>query len=149
MYFIVVKLNIVKKHPLLFLLVFLFFVACSNNDKLPAKTNDKYEQTKETLEETEKKNPTRFLSVEGHNKHNLIGQTVIKGTLVNNAKVASFKDVDMELTFYSKTHALLEKDHETIYETVAPGESTDFKTKYFAPKGTDSVALKVTGAKYL
>lgn len=72
---------------------------------------------------------------------------MIKGVLTNNAKVVSYKDVDVELSFYSKTGALLEKDHEVIYETIAPGYGTDFKTKYFAPKGTDSVALKIVGAK--
>jgi hypothetical protein len=61
--------------------------------------------------------------------------------------VVSYKDVDVELTFFSKTGALLEKDHEVIYETVAPGNTASFKTKYYAPKGTDSVALKILGAK--
>jgi hypothetical protein len=125
----------------------LSFAACNSKDKTAEKTKDKYEQTKETLEETEKKNPTRFLAVSGHDKRNLIGQTVIKGTLTNNAKVVSYKDVDVELSFFSKTGALLEKDHEVVYETIAPGQSTAFKTKYFAPKGTDSIALKVVTAK--
>jgi len=122
-------------------------MACSSSDKKAGKEKDKYEQTKETLEETEKKNPARFLTVSGHDRRNLIGQTVIKGTLTNKARVATYKDIDIELSFYSKTGALLEKDHEVIYETLSPGASADFKSKYFAPKGTDSVALKVTGAK--
>ena len=125
----------------------LLFAACNSNDKAPEKTKDKYEQTKESLADTEKKNPSLFLTVSGHDKRNLIGQTVVKGTLTNTAKVSNFKDVDLELSFYSKTGTLLEKDHETIYETLAPGSSTNFKTKYFAPKGTDSVGLKVVGAK--
>jgi hypothetical protein len=123
------------------------FSACSSNDKSTDKPKDKYEQTKETLQETEKKNPQRFLTVSGHDKRNLIRQTVIKGTISNSAKVVSYKDVDVELTFFSKTGALLEKDHEVIYETVSPGNTASFKTKYYAPKGTDSVALKILGAK--
>lgn len=124
------------------------FCACSNRDKTAGeKTKDKYEQTKETLEQTEKKNPIRFLSVEGSNKKNLIGQTVIKGTITNKATVARYKDIDVELSFFSKTGALLQKDHEVIYETIAPGNSTSFKTKTRAPIGTDSVTLKVYEAK--
>ena len=123
-----------------------FFAACNSNEK-NADEKDKYQQTKESMEQTEKKNPKRFLTVEGHDKRNLLGQTVIKGTITNNATVAKFKDVDVELTFFSKTGALLEKDHEVIYETIAPGSSTNFKTKYFAPKGTDSVAMKIVGAR--
>ena len=129
------------------LLLGFVFTACSSKDESADKPKDKYELTKETLEETEKKNPKRFLSVSGHDKRNLFRQTVIKGTVSNNAKVVSYKDVDVELTFFSKTGALLEKDHEVIYETIAPGNTVDFKTKYFAPKGTDSVALKISGAK--
>ena len=123
-------------------------VSCGGEDKAAAKGKDKYDQTKETLEITEKKTPARFLAVGGHDKRNLLGQTVIKGTLTNNAKVVTYKDVDVELAFYSKTGALLEKDHEVIFETIKPGDSKNFKTKYFAPKGTDSVALKVITAKY-
>ena len=55
--------------------------------------------------------------------------------------------MDVNLSFYSKTHALLEQDKETIFELLHPGETKDFKTKYFAPKGSDSVALAVLGAK--
>ena len=124
------------------------FAACGGDDKAAdTKSKDKYEQTKETLEQTEKKNPKRFLSVEGSDRKNLIGQRVIKGTISNKASVASYKDIDIELSFYSETGALLEKDHEVIYETIAAGGSTNFKTKYFAPKGTDSVAMKIAGAK--
>ena len=124
------------------------FAACGGDEKADdAKTKDKYEQTKETLGETEKKNPKRFLSVEGSDRKNLIGQRVIKGIISNKATVASYKDIDIELSFYSETGALLEKDHEVIYETIAAGGSTNFKTKYFAPKGTDSVAMKIAGAK--
>ena len=130
------------------ILVSSVFAACGGDEKVKdEKGKDKYEQTKETLEQTEKKNPKRFLSVEGSDRKNLIGQRVIKGTISNKATVASYKDVDIELSFYSETGALLEKDHEVIYETITAGNSTNFKTKYFAPKGTDSVVMKIAGAK--
>ncbi len=125
----------------------LIISACNSSDKKTDAVNDKYEQTKETLGETEKKNPARFLTVTGHDKKNLLGQTVVKGMLNNTAKVASYKDVQIKLSFYSKTKALLEEDVETVFETLAPGKSAEFKTKYFAPKGTDSVALQIMGAK--
>ncbi|MBL7701929.1 MAG: hypothetical protein JNM14_06740 [Ferruginibacter sp.] len=136
-----------KLIPALILASFVF-ASCGGDEKeAEKKGKDKYEQTKETLEQTEKKNPQRFLTVEGHDHKNLLRQTVIKGTITNKATVASYKDVDIELSFYSETGTLLEKDHEVIYETIAPGVSTSFKTKYFAPKGTDSVAMKIITAK--
>ena len=136
-----------KRIPALLFIATIIFTACNSSDKKADATKDKYEQTKEDLAATEKKNPTLFLKVTGHDKRNLIGQTVVKGTLNNTAKVATYKDIQVKLNFYSKTGAMLEEDSETIFETIEPGKSADFKTKYFAPKGTDSVALKVTGAK--
>ena len=136
-----------KRIPTVLLLSILFFTSCSSNDKKADVKKDKYDQTAATLEDTEKKNPSRFLSVGGHDRKNLIRQTVIIGTVTNNAKICSYKDVDVELAFYSKTGTLLEKDHEMVYEAIAPGKTVSFKTKYYAPKGTDSVALTILDAK--
>ena len=136
-----------KRIPVVLFVIVLIASACSSSDKKTEAVKDKYEETKESLGETEKKNPKLFLTVSGHDKRNLIGQTVVKGTLNNTAKVASYKDVEIRLFFYSKTGTLLSEEPETIFESVAPGKSVDFKSKYFAPKGTDSMAIKVIGAK--
>jgi hypothetical protein len=136
-----------KSIALVLALIAVGFVSCNSSDKKAEKGKDKYEQTKENLGDSEKHNPQRFITIGGHDKHNLIGQTVVKGTLTNTASVSSFKDVNIEISFFSKTGTLLEKDQETVYETLAPGDSKNFKTKYFAPKGTDSVSLKVLSAK--
>lgn len=137
-----------KKILLALIMLTFVFTACNSSDKTDdPKVKDEYQKNKESLGQTEKKNPKGFLVVEGSDKKNLLGQRVIKGVVTNKATVASFKDVDVELSFYSKTGALLEKDHEIVYETIVPGGNTSFKTKYFAPKGTDSVAMKVVGAK--
>ena len=122
--------------------------ACNNRHEYDIKSNEVYEKSKASIEELEKKDPVRFLKVSGSNKRNLLGQTVIKGNIFSNAKMVTFKDIDVKLSFYSKTGALLEEDHEVVYESVNPGGSAGFKTKYFAPKGTDSVAMKVISAKY-
>lgn len=130
------------------LLSAMVFVSCGGSDaKKAEKEKDSYQATKENLEDKEKKSPENFLTVSGHDKHNLLGQTVVKGTITNKATVAAYKDVEVKLDFYSKTGTLLETDKETVYEVIGPGQSKNFKTKYFAPKGTDSVALSVTAAR--
>lgn len=134
----------------LFLLLSVFSsiaFSCNSDAKKALTEKEVYEKTKESLKAKEEKNPQNFLFVDGHDKRNLLGQTVIKGSLTNKATIAVFKDVDINLSFYSKTHALLETDKETVFEVLHPGESKNFKTKYFAPKGTDSVAITVLGAK--
>lgn len=130
-------------------LLFIGFTSCGGSDtKTASGKKDKYEEAKEDLGETEKKNPVRFLTAfVKKDKKNLWGQTVVKGALKNNATVASYKDVEIELSFFSKTGALIGKENETIYEILTPGKEADFKTKYFAPKETDSVALRVVSAK--
>ncbi len=125
----------------------LIFIGCQSKAEKEKVAEDSYEKAKESLEEREKKNPVEFITVTSKDKHNLIGQTVIKGAVHNNAKVCTYKDVELELSFFSKTGVLLEKDSEKVYEVIEPGKSAEFKTKYFAPKDSDSVALKVVGAK--
>jgi hypothetical protein len=130
------------------LIVSLTLFCCNSNDaKNSLSEKENYELTKKNLREKENKSPQNFLTVSGTNKHNLVGQTVVRGVVKNKATVAVYKDVDIQLDFYSKTGALLETDKETVYEEIHPGQSKNFKTKYFAPKGSDSVALKVLNAK--
>lgn len=132
------------------LLCFSFAVlsSCGNKESYSVDKDKKYENSKATLEETEKKSPASFLRVEGDKKKNLIGQTVVRGKIFNDAKMVTYKDVTVELSFFSKTGAVLEKDVEVVYETVTPGGTATFKSKYFTPKGTDSVGMKVVGAKF-
>lgn len=134
------------KKCLLFLIVSSAILFSCNSDTSKSE-QENYELTKENLLKKEQVKPQNFLLVSGDNKRNLLGQTVVKGVITNKASVAIFKDVEIKLSFYSKTKALLETDKETIFEQLNPGESKDFKTKYFAPKGTDSVALEVLNAK--
>jgi predicted methyltransferase MtxX (methanogen marker protein 4) len=137
-----------KKLTLIFICFSSILMSCKDEKEKEIKAADKYEKTKLSLEEIEKQNPEKFISVAGSDKKNLLGQTVVKGKITNNAKMATFKDVDVKLFFYSKTGVLLEEDQEMIYETIAPGGTQSFKSKYFAPKGTDSIAMKVVSAKY-
>lgn len=106
-----------------------------------------YEKTKESLEEKERKSPEQFLSVSSTDKKNLIGQKVIRLSIHNRATVASYKDVKLKISFISKTGTLLEDNEETVYEVIPPNGTVKYKTKYFAPKGTDDVKITILGAQ--
>jgi major membrane immunogen (membrane-anchored lipoprotein) len=136
-----------KKLCNVLLVSFLLLSACNSSESNTANEKEKYQEAKETLEEKERKNPAAFLLVDSHDKRNLIGQTVVKGRINNIAKVCVYKDVELELSFYSKTGTLLIKTNETVYDKIEPGKSASFKAKEFAPKGSDSVAIKVLRAK--
>src|SRR4051812_23149747 len=114
LFFILIKYEIksavklfLNHHQLLFmknilpvLIGLLVFTSCSEKNKYDVSTDKTYEKSKATLEDTEKKNPESFLHVQGDEKKNLIGQTVVKGKIINNAKVVTFKDVNIKLSFY-------------------------------------------------
>jgi hypothetical protein len=130
-------------------LILVLCIACFFSCKSKDHTFDTntYEKAKESLEEKEKKNPEQFLSVTSSDKRNLIGQTVIRGSIHNRASVCTYKDVEVKISFFSKTAVLLEENKETIYEIIPPNSTVKFKSKYFAPKGTGSMTITVLNAK--
>ena len=127
-------------------LLFTCLTNCKNEKKENKFDTKTYEQVKETLADKEKNNPARFLTAVSRHRKNIIGQTIVIGTLTNKATVCWYKDVELHLSFYSKTAVKLDEGMETVYENIGPGKTVKFKTKYFAPKGTDSVAVVVTKA---
>lgn len=111
------------------------------------KKKQSYEVSKKTIEEIERESPLKFVSVVGKDKKNIIGQTVVKGTIINKATTVAYKNFSIRVSFYSKTGTLLEEDEETIMEQVGPGDEVEFKSKFFAPKDAEEVKLKVVSAK--
>lgn len=128
-----------------FIITSFVLLSCSETTDKKASADD-YEKGKISLMKLEEKQPEKFLSVTNSYKKNLLGQSVIKGKITNNAKVANYKDIALKLSFYSKTGALLEEDVETIFEQINAGKEQTFKSKYFTPKGTDSVSIIVESA---
>ena len=144
---VIIQNKIYMKQILACCILLMAIHACTTPSGKESGKKAEYENAKETLAEREMKNPVDFLVVTARDKRNLIGQTVVKGMLSNKAKVTTYYDILLERSFFSKTGALLEKDQETFYERLAPGAEVDFKSKLFAPKGSDSVHLKVLQAK--
>ena len=106
-----------------------------------------YEQNVVTVEEQERQNPTRFLSASGQYRDNILGnKTVIMGTISNSAAKATFKDVVVEIKFYSDTESLITSEQYTVYEYFSPGTTKDFNLKIKHPRGTEKVGWKVISA---
>jgi len=128
-----------------FLLVcFALTIASCGSGELDQK---KYEEEKEKLAKKERENPLTFLSVIGTNKKNFIGQTVVKAIIQNNASVTAYSDVRIKMLFFK--NGLEVENHEDVVDKIIPANnSVNFNSKYFTPKGTDSVALSIMSAKY-
>jgi len=130
---------------LLMLVLLPIFSACNEKSKEKNETV-RYEKSKETIEEVEKKHPLRFIQVEAEDKKNLIGQRVVKGKIINRATLATYKDIVIRISFKAATGTVLEADQETINELVQPGDSVEFKSKFYPPKGTKQVSVSVISA---
>ncbi|HEX8334327.1 MAG TPA: hypothetical protein VF622_17020, partial [Segetibacter sp.] len=126
------------------LISFVALTSCNGTDTKIDKDN--YEKTKESLEEKEKKNPLSFLVVSGSEKRNFLGKTVINGTIENKASVCSYKEVRIKMLYY-KEGTLVANHEQVLDEVVKASSSLNFKTRYFTPKGTDSVALSIMSAQ--
>jgi len=125
------------------ILVLIFFFSCGSSEiQSEAET---YEKAKESLSDKEKNNPLKFLKVTGDDKKNLIGQTVISGTVTNSATVIAYKDIRIKMLSY-KDGKMVEEHEDVIDGIVKPGSTKSFKTRYRLPKGTDSIALSVMSA---
>jgi len=136
-----------KQHHLL-LFVIVFFISCNEKEAYDVKDDLAYEKNKTNLEAMERKNPVYFLQASGTKRKNFLRQTVVLGKVYNNARIVTYKDVEVLVSFYSKTGVVLEEDRVTVYEKVLPGGTVRFKEKLFTPKDADSMAFKVLSAKF-
>lgn len=125
--------------------------ACKGKE---AKADDKsYKQTKQTLADKEKDNPTGFLTITApRDKKTLFGigrQTIVKGTVSNLATVCTYKDVRVKLLAFDKTGKQVEEHEDVMDDVLAPGASAGYRSHYKLPRETDSIALSIMSATAL
>lgn len=103
-----------------------------------------YEQTKLSLEDQEKGNPINFLSTDGTYHETLFGdKMVLNGTISNNATIATYKDVVLQVHFYSKTKTEIGSENYVVYDYFPPKQIKNFKSKIKAPIGTNSISWNI------
>jgi hypothetical protein len=139
------------KKLLLFLSV-ITLLSCEQNSSPSMGESDhsstgEYQEAKGSLESQEQNNPLSFLSVTGNYRKNLGGKFVINGSVQNKATLATYKDVTLKLSYYSKTGSFLGAENKIIYEFYGPGNSRSFSVKSAGYSGAQSVKVDVTGAK--
>lgn len=104
------------------------------------------EQLRAEPAESERQNPGKYIAGESKMRTNLIGEKVIEGTVVNNATVAIFKDIVLDISFKSKTGAVISNQQFTIYELLSPGQSAKFKFKTFTSKAVKDYQASILTA---
>lgn len=130
----------------IFLYSFIAVSCAACNSANSERPSDKHEAIKKSLEETERENPLQFLRIKGDNHVNLLNQEVVEGEITNKATLASFKDVEVKISFKSNSGSIIEKSLKTVNEVVGPGATVSFKFKMKKPKGTSSVGIDIVSA---
>ena len=123
------------------------FVANQYSNTGSSYSGQSYEEKVMTVEETERSQPTAFLSAEGNYNENFWGTKLkVHGIIKNNATVAIYKDAVVKFTYYSKTKTELGNKEYTIYETFPPHSTKNFELKIENYKDVNSIGLEVVNA---
>lgn len=132
---------------LIILAVIAIFVANQNSNAGSAYSGQTYEEKVMTVEETERSQPTAFLSADGNYNENFWGTKLkVHGTIKNDATVATYKDAVVRVTYYSKTKSELGSNEYTIYETFPPHSTKKFELKIKNYKDVSTVGWEVVNA---
>jgi hypothetical protein len=131
-----------KKSIICVITVALFY-ACSNKS-----SEGQYEEQKMSIEMTEKNQPASFLTSDGTYREALFSsKEVLEGSISSKATVAVYKNVVLQVTCSDGNRQELGKQQITIFKTVAPGQTIQFKEKINVPDGTSAVGWEVLSAE--
>lgn len=113
----------------------------------PFDDNNNYVQKVMTVEEIEQADPAKFIKSSGQYKQTILGNKFrIFGKVTNNATVAKYKDISIQINYYSETETLLHSETYVLYEYLTPRLSKEFEIKVNRPAGSTKIGLETIGA---
>lgn len=147
-------------HPLFITCTCFLFFACSNE---PTDTGDQdhqeiideydtgidddiisHELEKESILENEQTKPNDYLLLHADCKRNLKGEWILKGTLKNIAKEATFTNIHLTAEYYDKLDSVITSSDEILSSSIGPGDIIELKyTLSKKPKKTKAVTVWV------
>ncbi len=98
------------------------------------------------LLQKEKQNPAAYITNDNTWRKNLVGETVLEGTLTNASKMADFKNIVLEVRWFSKTNTLIGTKQLIVYELVGAGKSMKYKLKTSEASKFANVRVNVVSA---
>lgn len=104
------------------------------------------EELRAELAEKERANPATYLVPTVKVRYNFVGQTIVEGSIMNNASVAIFKDIVFEVSYISKTNSVISTEKFTVYEVARPGKWASFKFRTSSPKEAEGYSSAVISA---
>lgn len=104
--------------------------------------------SKTSVVDYERAHPAEFLSAGGSYNKILLGKKIkIYGTVTNKATVTNFKNISIQVSYYSAAKKLISTDHFVLAESVPAHGSKSFEKTIRPPAGMVSVSWTAQGAK--
>lgn len=129
------------------LALFAIIMAIADHYSQKSKSAPTYEESVMTIAETEAAYPTNYLEAGGTYRENFLGDKLkIDGYIQNNATVTTYKDVVIEVTYYSKTDTNMGTENFTIYEFFPPTSKKPFNLKIKNYSNISKIGWKVINA---
>ncbi len=139
----------IKKYFILFV-SFAFLINCSSKPSITGGASSKEktaDQLHEELKQQEQAAPMEYLSADGTYKENIWGSKLkIKCNLHNKATLTSYKDIGVQITFFTKANAELGSKEYTIYEVVAANSDKEVEMKIDTYEDVAKIEWKVISA---
>lgn len=132
---------------------FVFFVDQNEENKDGKETvemtdeqeNTSEEEPKQPTEEELKKQkrlmeharPQEFIDLRYSSKRNIVGESVIEGSFLNNAELTTYNDLRLMIYFENEDGDPVDSASQVVFGTMAPGEKVDFRLKEKGPRKTE------------
>jgi len=99
------------------------------------------------LKKKEGRSPNSFLSTNYKLKYKVFsGKDQIDGKIYNSARIATFKNIQLRITFMSNTGASLGYEDYILYKYIKPKSSVTYQIKIKSPSATKKIGVIVSGA---
>jgi hypothetical protein len=139
---------------ILFIIVSFFILllsSCGQNQQ-NANLNSRpltYEEQVKSVSEIERESPLKFLKVENFSWKSsgiFFIDYYANGTVVNDATVAEYKDVNLQIVYQTKTNTELSRENHIIYEFFPPHSQKNFSFKIVPPRDCERVSVIIASA---
>ena len=105
------------------------------------------EELKEELLQSERNEPHKFIHLSYRQWENLINERVVEAVFRNNASVAMYKDMTVQVGFLTETKKVLQLKEYTVHKYLPTNGEIKYKMKFSQPSGTNSVAVRLVRAE--
>ena len=105
-----------------------------------------YSESKLSLGDYERTHPIEFLTATGTYNETILGNKMkIHGSITNKATVANFKDIVIEVKYYSGTKTLIKTERFVVYDFVPAHSTKKFEWKVTPPSATETMDWDAVG----